>query len=414
MDNAVYSKNKYREIYSNSENILRSHFYKIIVFLFCTISVILVCYDWIEHYYGVELFAKRVTRAFMFLIFLIVIFDPGTLQKKKARFFMSLPLIILCYLFITYALFEDNLISGLYYSSRIIFWIAGTFFVYRMLSINALTHNHLNLIICIIIMIYSIMIFFFMFNPNIIFRQNISIYALVWCVPILMLSKNTFWRNIFIIMAFMGIMVSFKRGAMLALILSAFSYLVVYFWINRSFEAWIKTVVLMLALVFITSISLAVVYEVRPEFFEKRVSDITEEDQAIGSGRGDFFPFIFNRYISSFHSSPKNFFFGYGSRSVEQLTGGMYAHSDWLQLLHDYGLLGFFVLALIHINIIILILKGIKKKFTYVPALTMIYSIFFSVNIYSGQIFSPNTIYFGIFLSLYYKLWLTQQYTEIQ
>ena len=212
-------------------------------------------------------------------------------------------------------------------------------------------------------------------------------------------------------MAFIAILISFKRGAMFAVILSSFSYLTVYFWMNTSFKNLIKIVFLMLSVLFLFSIAIAVVHEVRPDFFERRVADIVDKDKAIGSGRGEFFPFLISSYIDSFHSSPINFFLGFGSRSVEKtLTGGYYAHSDWLQLVYDYGLLGFFVLVWIHISILRLIFKGIKQKFIFVPALAMNYTIFFLLNIYSGILFFPNTIYFGIFLSLYYYLWLTRNY----
>ena len=169
-------------------------------------------------------------------------------------------------------------------------------------------------------------------------------------------------------------------------------------------------VALLLSLLLLLSLTLIVIQKNRPDFFEKRLSDIIDDDKTLGSGRGDFYPFLFNDYISSFNSSPKNFFFGYGSRSVEKtISGGYYAHSDWFQLLHDYGLLGIIVLTSIHVSIVRLILKGIKAKFIYVPTLAMIYVIFFLLNIYSGMIFFPNSIYFGMFLSLYYKIWLKQK-----
>jgi O-antigen ligase len=132
------------------------------------------------------------------------------------------------------------------------------------------------------------------------------------------------------------------------------------------------------------------------------VSDIFDEDQAFGSGRADFYPLLLKNYFSSFHTSSKNFFLGFGSRSVEKIAGGYYAHSDWLQILYSYGLLGLFILLWLHVSIIILIWRGIKQRFAFVPALAMNYVIFSLLNIYSGMLFFPNSIYFGMFISLYY------------
>ena len=392
-----------------SVDILRRHFYKLVVWIFCILSIILVCFDWIEYINGISLLAKPVTRGFLFLLFVICILDPKTWRTGK-HFFLALPLIALSFLFVTYALLEENIAAGLYYSSKIVFWIVGTTFVYRMLLMKYLRLNHIYKICYFVVLIYSIMICYVFFNPLRQFSQNISIYVVVWCVPLLSMGINKFFNKFFIGLAIVCIFLSFKRGAMLATILSFFCYLAIYFVTNSSFKNAVKIFSLVLSFIFILFISLAIIKNDRPEFFEKRISDIVNKDKAIGSGRGAFYPYIFSNYISSFSRSTFNFFFGFGSRSVENLTGGMYAHSDWLQLLHAYGIFGFFVLIWLHASIFFLLLKGIKSQFVKTPSLAMNYVIFFLLNIYSGMIFSPESLYFGMFHSVYHYAWLEHQY----
>ena len=406
----IYSDIKGQIKKAPPKNALRLDIYKILVLFFFICLVILVCFEWIENYYEIQLSAKAIIRAVLLFLFLIVIGFPGTWDRGQ-RLFITFPLIALGLLFFTYALYEDNLASGLYYSSKTIFWIVGTFFVYRMLLMEKLTQNLIKQIIYIIICIFSIMIFHFMFNLSKRFTQNIAIYVLLWCVPFLMIIKNTIYNKVMIVLAFITVFLSFKRGAIVALTLSTCAYLILYFWVNKSFRVGTKTIFLFMSLLLILSMALTIVYEVRPEFFKRRVADLSDV-RTIGSGRGTFYPLIYNNYFDSFHSSPKNFYFGFGSRSVQEIIGehyggeGTYAHSDWIQILYDYGLLGILVFASIHLSILSLIFRGIKEEFVHVPALLMNYVIFFLLNIYSGMIFFPNSIYFGLFISLYYYLWI--------
>ncbi|MFA7012056.1 MAG: hypothetical protein WC202_03755 [Desulfobacterales bacterium] len=387
-------------------NLLLRPFYKLFVIFFCVSLVILVVFDWIEFYLTTELVAKRNLRAFLFIVFLIGVIDP-TLSQKGRRFFLSFPLIALGYLFFTYALFEADMADGLYYATRIIYWILGTFFVYKMLLAQYLTQKHIVAVIYAVVCIYSVMVFYFMFNPAIRFTQNLSIYVLLWCVPFLLIQKRTNFNKIFLCLSIVSIFLCFKRGASLALILSTFIYLFFYFLQNRSFKTGFKLSFIFLGFLLILMSALIVINETRPDFFEKRTSDITDKDR-VGSGRGGFYRGVLNSYFQSFYSEPAKFFFGHGSRSVQKRTAGflggngVYAHSDWLQIMPDYGLLGVLILMWLHFSIIRIVYIGMQTKNQMAPALAMTYTIFFLSSIYSGQIFIPNTIYFGIFISFYY------------
>lgn len=387
-------------------NPLLHPFYKLFAILFCVSLIILVVFDWVEFYLATELSAKRNLRALLFIVFFIGVIDP-TLRQKCRRFFASFPLIALGYLFFTYALFEADMADGLYYSIRIIYWILGTFFVYKMLLAQYLTERHIVAVIYAVVCIYSVMIFYFMFNPAIRFTQNISIYVLLWCFPFLIVQKRTNLNKIFLFLSTVCIFLSFKRGAIIALILSTFIYLFLYFLQNRSFKTGFKLLFIFLGLLLILMSALIVINKTRPDFFEKRTSDITDKDR-VGSGRGGFYRLVLNSYFQSLHYKPAKFFFGHGSRSVQKRTagflggGGVYAHSDWLQIMPDYGLFGVLILMWLHFSIIRIVCIGMHTKNKMAPALAMAYTTFFLTSVYSGHIFSPNTIYFGIFISFYY------------
>ena len=386
---------------------LRCQLYRIFVLCFCLGLVALVCLDWLIHYGLLNPYFKRYIRGFLLCLFLLCILDPATWNRGR-RFPLLLPFVALGFLVTVYALYKKDLGNELYYVTRILFWIAGTIFAYRMLLFKILSKKFLMRTINVITFIYFVMVLFSMLNPSFQFSQNISIYVLLWCFPFLMIQDKSLIRSILIISACFAIFLSFKRGAMLALILSSVAYLFCSFLMNRTIQSRFKAFSLFIALTLVIILSISIVVEVRPDFFARRVADLGNM-QKIGSGRGTFYSIVLDHYLEAFNFRSINFFFGFGSRSTQKTIcayyglpyqEGSYAHSDWLQLLHDYGLIGLFVMAWFHISIVKLILKGYQNKNSYVLSLVMAYVIFFMMNIYSGLFFFPNAIYFGMFFAL--------------
>lgn len=371
---------------------------------FCSSLVVLVCLEWLNFYGFIDTSIGRYIRAFLLCLFLLCLFDPGTWIRGNI-FPLARPFIMFGFLIVVYALYKRNLEDELYYVIKILFWIVGTFFVYRMLLLKLILKKHLMRTINIITFIYFVMVPYSILNPSVKFSQNIGIYVLLWCVPFLMIQDKSRTRSFLIICACFAIFLSFKRGAMLALILSFVAYIFCTLMINRTARSAFKAFFVLIALFLVIVLSVSLVKKIRPDFFAHRVADLGSAEQ-IGSGRGTFYVVVLNHYLEAFNSNPLNFFFGFGSRSAHNIIGkyygttGIYAHSDWLELTHDYGLFGIFVLGWIHISILMMILKGYRKKLPYMPALLMAYVILFLMNICSGMFFFPNAIYFGTFMAL--------------
>jgi O-antigen ligase len=71
------------------------------------------------------------------------------------------------------------------------------------------------------------------------------------------------------------------------------------------------------------------------EYLMNRMALISEGNS---SGRDIIYGTIFNAWWNS--NSIWNILFGYGFAGSLKLTGGSYAHNDWLELLSNFGLLG--------------------------------------------------------------------------
>ena len=79
-------------------------------------------------------------------------------------------------------------------------------------------------------------------------------------------------------------------------------------------------------------------------FYIKRFEDTS------GSGRDKLYERIYDAWLSS---DLINIIFGFGTNQTQVFTGGfnrdsrgIYAHSDWLQFLYDYGLVGVFLIPI--------------------------------------------------------------------
>jgi len=384
---------------------LKFSFYRTVSLLFCFTLVFLEIVDFSIHlgYVNSHPIIKPILRGAFLFIFICCIFDIDIIHKNLTHF-AFIPLTLLAFIFFTYALAEKNILNSLYYVTRILFWICGTIFVYRMLITGSINKKNIENTINAIIIIYSIFIFYIFFISGARFSQNIGIYTLLWCVPFLMIQERSKSKTLLIGLAYWTIFITFKRGACFALILSSFIYALSYSFLERNIKATFNCLLIILILLLLFIVSLKIVQQVRPQFFDRRTADLSNKE-TIGSGRGSFYPMLFSHYLN--HSNPINFFLGFGSRSVQKLTPGeIYAHSDWLQILHDFGLLGMILFFGLHISIIKLIYKSFKAKFRYTPALIMNYTMFFLLNIFSGMVFFPTSIFFGMFISLYYYLWV--------
>tara|TARA_B110001450_G_scaffold117657_1_gene111101 strand:- start:691 stop:1437 length:747 start_codon:yes stop_codon:yes gene_type:complete len=229
-------------------------------------------------------------------------------------------------------------------------------------------------------------------------HQNASAYLLLWCFPILLLFKQTFLLRLVQFLGIISIVLTIKRGAIIALLISIVCYVFGSLIINNKIKNKIKT--LFLGLVFLL-FSFSVIFSNQDRFIE-RFEDKT------GSGRDIVYSNLIDTYFSS---DLDNLIFGYGFKGVENhlstfLHGnseesGPAAHSDLLQNMFDFGFFGIFFMLLLHLFIINLIRVNLKLRSRLFPIILMYYSIFFLTTIYSFILNVPDAIFFGISAAIF-------------
>ncbi len=187
-------------------------------------------------------------------------------------------------------------------------------------------------------------------NPNITNKNvvNNMSYYFVRLMPFVFLIKNhrvlaTITMAILMIFIIMGS----KRGALIAGGLTLIMYFY-YLWKTQEKKGKLQGYFMSFSAIAILSI-LGYRYFTENQFLIERMTDI-----AGGSGRDRIFSVIFNNWFTN--QNFDNFLFGYGFGASRGITGGSFAHNDWLEIISNFGLLG-------GVIYLILIVAGIKFAF---------------------------------------------------
>jgi len=159
-------------------------------------------------------------------------------------------------------------------------------------------------------------------------------YDFAFLIPFLLLIK----KREFLTYLLLALMISFvvagaKRGAIV--VGGVMTIIFYYHQVRSSSSSSMKTT--LLALIAIVSLGIAINYIVQSdEFLTNRFSDLLEGNS---SGRGRIYSAIWNGWKGSSNEWIP-FLFGFGFAGSQSLTGGLFAHNDWLEMLSNFGLVG--------------------------------------------------------------------------
>lgn len=202
-------------------------------------------------------------------------------------------------------------------------------------------------------------------------------------------KKYVFFTTIFIIAT--GVLISGKRGAMLALIISAIP-LIKYIFTFYTRSGFKKVVIVMLAIV-----ACVLALYMFGDYFNASLGRFNELEEDGGSGRNN----IYLLYLYNFWNSDLlQLIFGHG------LHGGLWgnghkhafihllAHNDWLQLLFDFGVVGAFLYLLMFISMFRTIRQHRQSKDVFYYMLIIAFITWSIKSMLSSTFFmTPNSIY---------------------
>jgi O-antigen ligase len=221
-------------------------------------------------------------------------------------------------------------------------------------------------------------------------ETNAYAYFLLFCIPLVLCTDRPSKTSLLLaIAAAFAITLSLKRGATIALILSILAYGATYSKCNEKGMTYRKVIpfILIFAIVAVSTVLW------QWDEFLLRWADASDVD-SIGGGRGIFYRLIIHHWVTG---SVVHQLFGFGLFSVAPSLGNMgyfevYAHSDWLGILHDQGLIGISLFVAVHVALLKLVVRAIRTRHHQGPPLAMGYVIFACANLYSGCTGAPDSM----------------------
>lgn len=210
--------------------------------------------------------------------------------------------------------------------------------LFRFLSQKGVFTQKSILIILTLLLICSIFYFYYFRRVKILSigldeQDDVTINASVvflYIIPLLFIVKNDIIKMVAILICFFYILLAAKRGNIVA---SVIPTLLLFYDFTKSHKSSIgKTVFVFL---FLGGFIFAVHnWIIENDYLLHRIEQTEEGDS---SGRDVIYNLAWNAWLNS--ENPVNLIGGYGYNATSTVVGAM-AHSDWLEILVDYGLLG--------------------------------------------------------------------------
>lgn len=181
------------------------------------------------------------------------------------------------------------------------------------------------------------------------YTNNASVIFL-FCIPFLFYIKNDLLRYVLLTIGMFFLIAGVKRGNILAAIIPIL--LVVWCSFKRSKGSILKVCFTITALVIIYYLAQSWIAD--NDYFLKRLGDTLDGQSSL---RDRIYSSAWNLWASS--DSLVHIIFGYGfDGTINNLFNGYRAHSDWLEILVDYGLLG----VILYLYIFISFFRAIKNQ----------------------------------------------------
>ena len=319
----------------------------------------------------------------------IVLFRSGLPRNRGAS------TVIFGVLLILYSIGSQEIWSNLYLSVRSLYWIVVSLAIVQVISKSRKSFELFLDAIRLTIVVGSVATLLFMIGAE--GHHNGSSYLLLWCGAVLVyFSEVTTKDKMAIGLSILAVIITIKRGAILSMTLMA---IIGFIYIQT--RSRLVVIVRNLFLCVLTLSAIFVFAEVTGSL-EKLMLRL--EDTS-GSGRDLLYGRIINHYLTG---APHNWLLGFGVNSVQVFTkdffgdrsvAGVQAHSDWLQMVHDFGLVGL-LLMMSYVRRLGLIIRrtrksDLRKKVASLSLLVL----FLTSTTYSFILWDPSALVMAIYLN---------------
>ena len=206
-------------------------------------------------------------------------------------------------------------------------------------------------------------------------------YYALFLLPTILLTPNKLLKYISTIIVGIIILSSFKRGGMIALVLG----LVTYFFVKEVlFQKKFGKLIWFIVIVVVLFIVLMIVDNAMGNILTTRLANISEDG---GSGRDQVWETTWYMIKTTLD---EQIIFGHGFNAVlNDSPLGLSAHNDFLEMLYNYGIVGFIPYIVLHFSLIKYLFKAIKAHDKRSPVIAFAYVMFFILSMISHVIVYP-------------------------
>ena len=275
-----------------------------------------------------------------------------------------------------------------------LFWIVAYVAAVRLQQAGALRARDLNRAAQVAIVCVSTRLIASVFDGTVMeYEATGWAYCVARLLPLLLLvHRPGVVGRVVLVSAVVAVVCTLKRGALVAIVLGQLGFLVAWGHVHPRQRS--RAV----ALGMLIGLAVAGVLAWRWEAFVGRLADLQSLETA-GSWRGSFYRIILEQWC---RLDTVRQIVGAGFWAVpdllERVWVRQYAHSDWLEILYDYGLIGVGVFVWLNLAMLGLVCQAWRRRDETLPALVMSVMVFWLGTLYSGFTFWPEMVWFGLLL----------------
>jgi len=333
---------------------------------------------------------SRTLRIIILVFFIIENLRYFPLIKKFYFFwyFFLFNLILFIYLFT-----DEVFLDGFWMYSKTLFWTLGLNVLYLYNQKNIFNANDFLKVIKKVIFISFFFTLLFYLSGSLESEYNVAAYLVLFMYPFLLLTTNGYKKNmIYVLLSALSILITLKRGAILAFTVANIIYYLSILFNNFSIKKSFNGIIL---LCFIVLFPLYIINNNQSSQNQDRFKSdqFDVKNDSAGSGRIGMYTSLYNGWFTS-----DNIFIGRGNRQDFlrfKTTRGTYAHSDIFGFLHNFGLLGISLILILYFKLIRFYNRYKKKNNQDANVILSLLAILILINLYSGMLIgSTNPIYF--------------------
>lgn len=216
-------------------------------------------------------------------------------------------------------------------------------------------------------------------------------YFVLYLFPLVLCVDNKWIKALSFIATLIIVVSSSKRGGTIAVVLAGFIYFITEYFLIKKKKINIGIIL------FCIVIAVVLVYGnkyIQDLAVFGRIQDLADDE---GSGRVEIYRHTFSMISNS---NIVQLFFGHGwDRVVSDSSLHFSAHNDFLEVIYDFGLLGFFLYLSLCYSLIKKSVFLIKIKSQYAPAL------FVSITLFILGSFVSHIVIYPSFMCMFTSCW---------